>query len=286
MSLLAQTHPAAEVVIVSDGPVSAAVEEVVSTFSDAYPRLTPAHSAVTLVQLPQNQGAAYAFQAGVEQAHHDVIARLDSDDAAAPERFAVQFSTLVASPQITALGTALMEVHNSAITTLPAPRWEEVTRASMDAWHNLPQSLRTLPRTHDQLRRYVAINSPLNHPSVMVRKAPVLEVGGYVPAGQTPVPFMEDYDLWARLLAAGRVLHNLEEPLTFFRTSDAMFERRTGQHMLAAEWQLQRNLARYGLVSHPRAALNVGWRSAYRALPKSMLRKVYARAFTEPFDKR
>ena len=49
--------------------------------------------------------------------------------------------------------------------------------------------------------------------------------------------------------------------------------------MLAAELRMQRNLVSYGLISRQRAAFNVAARSAYRALPTGLLRRVYAALF-------
>ena len=103
----------------------------------------------------------------------------------------------------------------------------------------------------------------------MARTAALRSVGGY----QT-VHLMEDYDLWARLLAAGYRFHNLPEPLTYFRTSPAQLRRRTGKEMLKAEWQMQRNLVSYGLVSWPRATLNLLIRNTYRLLPQRLLKRV------------
>ena len=103
----------------------------------------------------------------------------------------------------------------------------------------------------------------------MARTAVLRSVGGY----QT-VHLMEDYDLWARLLAAGYRFHNLPEPLTYFRTSPAQLRRRTGKEMLKAEWQMQRNLVSYGLVSWPRATLNLLIRNTYRLLPQRLLKRV------------
>ena len=102
----------------------------------------------------------------------------------------------------------------------------------------------------------------------------VTEVGGY-----RDVHFMEDYDLYARLIAGGWQVRNLPEALTDFQVTDAQFSRRTGREMLAAEVQMQRNLVAYGLVSRPRAAFNLAARTAYRALPTGVLRRVYAALF-------
>ena len=89
---------------------------------------------------------------------------------------------------------------------------------------------------------------------------------------------MEDYDLYARLLADGARFHNLPEPLTYFRTSASQFERRT-QGMWRAERQMQRNLVSYGLISRPRAVFNLVARTAYRLLPAGLLTRVYGALF-------
>ena len=49
--------------------------------------------------------------------------------------------------------------------------------------------------------------------------------------------------------------------------------------MFAAERQMQRNLVAYGLVSRPRAVLNLVIRTAYRLLPTGLLTAAYARLF-------
>ena len=118
------------------------------------------------------------------------------------------------------------------------------------------------------------MNSPVNNPSVMLRTRAVKEVGGY-----KDVHFMEDYDLYARLIADGWQVRNLPESLTDFQVTDAQFARRTGREMLAAEAKMQRNLVSYGLISRPRAAFNLAARTAYRALPTGLLRRVYAALF-------
>jgi len=90
---------------------------------------------------------------------------------------------------------------------------------------------------------------------------------------------MEDYDLWARMLAGGARFHNLPEPLTHFRTSEQQLQRRAGKGMFAAERQMQANLVRYGLISRPRSWFNLAARTAYRLLPTALLTRVYGRLF-------
>lgn len=250
-SLLAQTRPADEIVLVYDGPVSGEVSEAVRGYVDK-----PGARA-RVVELPDNRGLGPALQAGLETITSDYVLRLDTDDIAYPERLERQLEFMEAHPEVAALGTAVTEFQDESELGDPASL-----------------RVRALPTTHEEIARYALINSPLNHPSVMLRTADVAAAGGY-----RGVHFMEDYDLWARLITSGRRLHNLPEPLTYFRVSPAQFARRTGREMFAAEREMQANLVSYGLVSPWRARANLVARTAYRLLPTSLLTRVYAKLF-------
>ena len=77
---------------------------------------------------------------------------------------------------------------------------------------------RRLPTSHAEILRYARLNSPINNPSVMMRVDAVREAGGY-----RDVYHMEDYDLYARMLAGGKRFHNMPEALTYFRISTSVF---------------------------------------------------------------
>lgn len=238
-SLTVQTRPADEIVVVLDGPVPDTVLGVLDEFALA-----------RTIPLPENVGLGRALNAGLDTIEADYVARLDSDDAARPERFERQLAYLEAHPDVAALGTAVREFEHLLDDAGP---------------------IRSLPANP---RNYAKINSPLNHPSVMFRSRAVKEAGGY-----RDVAFMEDYDLWARLLGQGWELANLEEPLTYLRVNQAQFQRRSSAAARRAERTLQRNLVEYGLVSRPRAAANLVVRNLYRALPAGVVTRVYSRLF-------
>lgn len=244
-SLQTQTLPAQRVLMVLDGPVSEAVRRVLAGFAAS-------NLPLDVKALPDNRGSGPASHAGLADIDTEFFARLDSDDYAAPERLERQVAFLRSHPTIAGVGTAMQE---------------------FDAHTGAFGAVRTLPISPDSVARYATINSPVNNPSVMLRTAAVREVGGY-----RNVPKMEDYDLYARLIAGGYKMVNLPEALTYFRVSDAQLTRRT-RGMLRAELRMQRNLINYGLVSEPRAAFNVAARMAYRALPKRVLTKAYAALF-------
>ena len=236
-SITAQTRPPERLLVVKDGPVQGDVDKLLAS--------------VDTVTLPDNRGLGIALREGLADVDTEFVARLDSDDAAFPERLEKQLTFMAKHPEIAVLGTAMQEFTSDTLG-----------------------GIRRLPETHDAIARYAKINSPLNHPSVLMRVADVREVGGY-----RPMHNMEDYDLWARLIAGGKKLHNLPEPLTYFRVDDAQMKRRATPETRRAEREMQRALVSYGLVSRPRAVLNVAVRNLYRALPLSAMRRVYSRLF-------
>lgn len=242
-SLAVQTRPADDILIVLDGPVDASVEGVVEGFADKQQR-------ARLLRLERNLGSGPASQAGLEAIDAEYVARLDSDDAAKPERFAAQLAYLQAHPEVAALGTAVEEFEGA------------LTGGG---------KIRALPADPNE---YVKLNSPINNPSVMFRRDAVVAVGGY-----KDVPFMEDYDLWARLVAGGYCLANLPEALTYFRVGEGQLARRSDPRTRRAERQMQRNLVEYGLISRPRAVANWLVRNLYRALPVGVTQRVYSLLF-------
>lgn len=240
-SMFAQSLAPDEIIVVEDGPLGAGLLAVLDA---AEGRDIP----LVRVALPENRGSAIASQAGLEVARHPWIVRMDADDVSLPHRLETQMRELRRGG-IDVIGSAMSE---------------------FDGDESRIVGTRTLPLEHDAIARYAKINSPVNNPSAVIRRAHLEAVGGY-----RHVPLMEDYDVYARLLAHGSVFRNLAEPLVLFRAGEAMFDRRAGRGMLAAERGMQRNLVRYGLVSRPRSWLNLGARAAFRALPRQALRRTY-----------
>ena len=245
-SLSAQTRPAEDVVIVEDGPLGPQLRAIVEQFINTY-------SGARSVVLARNMGAGPASAAGLATINTEFMARLDADDVAKPERFERQLEFFEQHPDVDVLGTAMDEFDGSVDQVI---------------------GTRRLPTSHAEILRYARLNSPINNPSVMMRVDAVREAGGY-----RDVYHMEDYDLYARMLAGGKRFHNMPEALTYFRISTSVFERRTAQGMFSAERQMQKNLVAYGLISKRRAWLNLAIRSLYRLLPSVALKAAYGRLF-------
>jgi hypothetical protein len=124
-------------------------------------------------------------------------------------------------------------------------------------------------------------NNPMNHPTTFYRADIAKRLGGY-----GDLRFMQDYDLFARLLSGGARFSNLAEPLVLFRAGDAVFARRRSGAMRRCEWQLQRNLREYGVVGPMRRYANFLFRQGARTIPAPVMARVHHALFSRAVRER
>jgi glycosyltransferase involved in cell wall biosynthesis len=246
-----QTLPPDHVVLVRDGPVSPELGECIEQLRAQSP--VP----VTFVPLEHNVGLGPALDAGLAASPHDVIARMDSDDVAMPTRFEVQLPLIAAGADI--VGAGLLEFGQDT---------------------NDIVGQRTPPSDPDDIRRYARIHDPFNHPTVIYRRAAVLAAGGY-----GDLPLMEDYWLFARMLANGAKPANIAHPLVYYRVGEGAYQRRGGRNLLRSELALQRRLRDEGFISSVQYVRNVTIRGGYRLLPWWVRRAAY-RLVVAPYGRR
>ena len=107
-SILNQTYPDFEFIIVNDGSTNNA-EEVILSYTDD-----------RIVYLKQeNQGIVSALNAGWDRANGEYIARMDSDDISFPERFEKQIKFLEENPEYSLVGSWAEVIPNNRIIKLP-----------------------------------------------------------------------------------------------------------------------------------------------------------------------
>lgn len=177
-SILDQSTPNFEFLICDDGSTAAALT-VVDEFAEKDRR-------IRLVRPGGKHVLAEKLNACLKQARGGLIARMDDDDHARPDRFEKQMACLSAHPEIGFLGSNVFIWNESEIT---------------GEWI-LPE----YPEVEDFLFR-----QPFVHPSMMFRAEALLAVGGY---SEDPRCILcEDYDLLLRLYAAGYRGMNQQEVL-------------------------------------------------------------------------
>lgn len=146
---------------------------------------------ITLVEEP-TIGIAYALNKGLQHATAPLIARMDADDIAHPERLARQVAYMNAHRGIGVLGT------RTRFAT-------SVEKSSGMAWFVQWQNTIITPHDH-YVKRFV--DAPLAHPTVMFRRELVERFGAY---STDPVP--EDHELWLRWMHQGVRFAKLPEEL-------------------------------------------------------------------------
>lgn len=154
------------------------------------------------------QGLVPALNRGLAEARAPLVARMDADDISAPERLARQVAHLDRHPGVVALGTG----------------WRLLDGAGRERGRRVP------PTRPEEVRAALARRNCLAHPAVMLRRVPVLALGGYREA----LSGAEDYDLWLRL-AAHHDLANLAEPLLDLRLHPGQVTRRRLEEGILAE---------------------------------------------------
>jgi glycosyltransferase involved in cell wall biosynthesis len=166
-SVLAQSYPHFECLVVDDGSTDGSAA-IYSGYTDAR---------IRHVRVASNQGLSNALNIGLAAARTELIARLDADDVAEPQRLARQREVMLATPSLALLGSQAM-----AIT--PDGHERGTVRRPLDSASILWASL---------------FDNPFIHPTVMFRASVVRdELGGFRTEYD---PFSQDYDLWCRVMA-------------------------------------------------------------------------------------
>ena len=178
-SVLAQTVPADEVIVVDDGS------------RDNTRKIVAAYGPYVTLLTQDNGGPARARNLGVQHSHSGLIAFLDADDTWSPQKLERQLQAFTDSPAGIFCYTGLMLVHSDG-GRKPAPICQ-------------PGELGSILRTR---------NPSLSPSCVMVRREPFLKSGGFHERHRGS----EDWELWFRLWQMGPFLC-VNAPLTEYQVS-------------------------------------------------------------------
>lgn len=244
-SVVKQTLPPDELFIVEDGPLTADLDDVIDRWQD------DGRVPVTRVTLPENHGLGGALQAGLERCDTEYVARMDADDLSVPDRFELQMAYLRDHPEVDLLGGYIAEFDGDLENVL---------------------ARREVPIDHDEIAAMARFRSPFNHATVVMRTATALAAGNY-----REVNYMEDWDLWSRMLLDGATAANLPEVLLKVRAGEDMYGRRGGVGYTAAEFNRQIEFLRRGFVTPWQFLRNLAVRVPVRILPDRARGFIYRR---------
>jgi glycosyltransferase involved in cell wall biosynthesis len=177
ISILGQTLSDFEFVILDDASTDGSVE--------ALRQWSLRDKRIHLYEGKKQLGVSRSSNAVVAKARAPIVARMDADDIAHPERLRRQWSIIQGRPDVAVVGSLCNGIDASGREVRPRDRWRLVRRSA-----------------------YI----PFPHGSVMFRREMFDQVGGYDERSDGG----EDQDLFLRMAACGRVL-TLPEVLYSYR---------------------------------------------------------------------
>lgn len=161
-SILSQTFTDFEFIIIDDGSTDATAE-IVQHYKDGR---------IKFCSNKQNIGVAATLNHGLELSCGEYIARMDADDISLPERFEKQVAYLDEHQDVAVLGTDIELFSDSGIL-----------------------EKRVVSHESDKIKEELFFSCSLAHPSVMMRRNMIADLGGY----DIEYNGMEDYELWIRV---------------------------------------------------------------------------------------
>jgi glycosyltransferase involved in cell wall biosynthesis len=189
-SMLAQSFPDFELVIVNDGSTDRSVE-IIEGYDD--PR-------IRLIENSLGKGVVGARNTGIANANGKYVAMMDCDDIAYPTRLEEQVAFLDDHPDYGMVGA-----------------WSEM----IDEESCVMGNFMSCPASPEAIPLLLLFNNCFTQSTVLIRKTALPE-GGYL------YPGAEDYDLWVRIAQKAKVW-NLQKVLVKYRvhTSSISFENAT-----------------------------------------------------------
>jgi len=193
-SMMNQTIPPEQFVIVIDGPVSNEIADVIHRYKDDNP------SVFTIVPLEVNGGLGNEMNEGLKHCRNELVARMDADDISLPTRCEKELEMFEKYPKLVLCGTHIDEFYDN-------PR-------------NV-HTMRKVPTDYESIKKFIRRRQPFNHPTVMFKKSEVIRCGSY-----GHLKRKQDFDLFSRMINNDCYALNIDESLLKFRADQDNYKRR------------------------------------------------------------
>ena len=239
-SIQSQTLSTDDFVLVCDGPLNEELDAVIAEKQQGM------GTSLHVIRLAKNGGLGNALNEGIKHCKNELVARMDSDDIAYPDRCEKQMAVFSAHPEVSICSGIVEE-----FTTDP----------------RVVDTRRVPPETNEDIIEFAKKRNPFNHPCVMYKKTAVEAVGSY-----QDFYLLEDYYLWLRMLMAGYQGYNIQEPLLHMRAGPDMYKRRAGWKYAKTQVRLFRYMRDQGFIGNGQYIKSCVVRSG-SALAPNWLRK-------------
>lgn len=217
-SIQVQSLSTNDFVLVCDGPLNDELDAVIQT------KQLEMGENLNVVRLAKNGGLGNALNEGIKHCKNELVARMDSDDIAYPDRCEKQIAVFNTHSEVSICSGIVEE-----FTTDP----------------NTVDTRRVPPETNAEIIEFAKKRNPFNHPCVMYKKSAVKAVGSY-----QDFYLLEDYYLWLRILMAGYQGYNIQEPLLHMRAGSDMYKRRAGWKYAKTQAKLFKFMKQQGFIGN------------------------------------
>ncbi len=210
-SMLAQTYPTDDFVLVCDGELTEELDELVAHYEENY-------SFFHVLRLEEKLGTGGCANEGLKLCKNEYIVKMDSDDIALPERCETSLYCMAKKPDTDILGAYIEE---------------------FDSVSGEYIATKKTPLTHKEIMKYARRRNPFNNQTLVYKKSAVEKTGGY-----SDVKRCEDYDFVVRMLAGGAKGRNIGKVLVRYRVTEGNYERRKNwantKSFIAVRWRIHK----------------------------------------------
>ncbi len=245
-SILNQTIPPDEIVIVKDGILTSELDEVLEQYSMSNPIFN-------VIGYKENRGLGWALNYGLNYCRNELVARMDSDDIARHDRCEKQLKEFEKNSSLAIIGGDIAEF--------------------MDSPNNI-MAYRKVPTSDSEIKEYMKTRCPLNHMTVMFKKSAVIKAGNYQDCF-----WNEDYYLWIRMMEQDCIFANTGDVLVNVRIDANMYLRRGGKKYFYSELKLQKYMLNNQIIGYRTYVKNVGKRIIVQILLPNRVRGWVFRKF-------
>lgn len=223
-SVLAQTRPVDETVVVEDG-TDDGTAAIVADYADRGVRYI--HQ--------DNQGCAGARNTGIRATTGTYVAILDADDTWLPDKTERQLALMAGKPDV-------------------------VIAAGNKIWWDIDQDTRTpfyySEKQRTRIKREIFVNNPIGNPSMtLIRRSALEEVGLF----DRQATYGDDWECWMRLLEIGEAAFHQEPVIVYRWHSNNISQRNQTERMaflkeIAVRWIWRAAPLWYRPIAHLRIA--------------------------------
>lgn len=243
-SLLAQTSLPDEIVLVEDGRLTDELYKVIDEYAGRMGNIN-----FVRLRLDENRGLGIALSYGIKHCRNRLVARMDTDDIAVKDRFAMQLKAFSKNPSLDIVGGYIDEFIDEP---------------------DKPYSVRMVPISQKDIYKYQRRRDAFNHMTVMYKKNTVIEAGNY-----KDCLLMEDSLLWAEMIKNHAHMANIPKVLVHARCGDDMIDRRGGIDYFFKYKNGRKHILKTGTISYADYCVTVAAQFVVCIMPTALRRFIF-----------